>query len=75
MWLVNFVQGKNCLLEKTCQVTVGGRNLPGGSSETTPTCVNPYFQENSVRWQNSVGAGWRFFFDRSKPQSGVAGAE
>jgi hypothetical protein len=41
MWLVNFVQGKNCLLEKTCWVTVGGRNLPGGSSETAPTCINP----------------------------------
>jgi hypothetical protein len=41
MWLVNFVQGKNCLLEKTCWVSVGGRNLPGGSSETTPTCIHP----------------------------------
>jgi hypothetical protein len=27
MWLVNFVQGKSLLLEKTCWVTVGGRNL------------------------------------------------
>jgi len=42
MWLVNFVRGKNCLLEKTYRVTVGGRNLPGGSCETTPTGVNPY---------------------------------
>jgi len=25
--------------EKTCWVTFGGRNLPGGSSETTPTYI------------------------------------
>ena len=41
MWLVNFVQGKNCLLEKTYWVTVGGRNLPSGSSKTTPTYIHP----------------------------------
>jgi hypothetical protein len=40
MWRFN-VPGKNCLLEKTCWVTVGGRNLPGGSSETTPTTIHP----------------------------------
>jgi hypothetical protein len=41
MWRFNSAPGKNCLLEKTCRVTVGGRNLPGGSSETTPTTIHP----------------------------------
>jgi hypothetical protein len=46
MWLVNFVWGKNCLLEKSCWVNVGGRNLRSGSSETTLTYIN-------------AGATWR----------------
>jgi hypothetical protein len=65
MWLVNFVQGKNCLLEKTCRVTVGGRNLPGGSSETTPTCINPSLRScdfyrgprEPVAWESGTNLG------------------
>ena len=38
--IVYFVRGKNCL-NKKCRVTIGGRSLTGGSSETTATGVNP----------------------------------
>jgi hypothetical protein len=44
MWLVNFVQGKNLLLEKTYWVTVGGHlvgplKLPRHVSTRSGGCV------------------------------------